>query len=283
MGEKALILGDNVHDGATLSGSPPIDATFALENLADPMPGERFGAAGYSDVLVRFDHGEEVVIDTIGMVNFDASLSGAVQITITGNSDYTDDGTFQESFDLWPPMYGFGEKFGEFFGGYVDPDAVGIFQPRRLIRLGAQYKGRYVEYRFNDSDGSGDGFKLGYVMAGIGIQFERNFAFPYELDEIPVEEPIETDGGGLILNGGSIYSTMRIAFPALRRSELMSTVRALKRSRGYSKPVFVALFPDADIVLLNQTSIYGVFSRWGAGTVSHFDVAGQDFLIRGLI
>lgn len=283
MTEKALILGENVHEAGAFTGSAAIDGTQSIGNLLDPLPGIRFGASGFSDVLVRIDHGAAVTVDTIGIVNFLASLDGTVRVTVTDNADYVSDPVFQESYELWPPVYGFGEEFGRYYGGYVDPSEVGDFLPRRLIRLDEQIEGRYFEYRFNDPSGTGDGFKLGYLMAGIGVQFERNFAFPYDLDEVPLDDVEETDGGGLILDEGAIYPTMRIAFPALRRAELFSTVRAIKRSRGYSKPVFIALFPDAGPVLLHQSSIYGVFSSWGAGSVTHFDNAQQDFTIRGLI
>lgn len=288
---KGLILAEDLHQASTaVIVASSASAGAPASNLADMRPGQILRFTGATGETIRVDHGASVTADTVVIVNHDASLDGTVRLTITENSDYSDDGTYQQTHDLWPPVFGLGEGgLGQYMGGYVPPEDRGAFLPYRPLRLKtaggvlSQFAGRYWEYSFTDASHSTGLFSVGYVMAGTATQFATNFGYPFDIDEVDPSEIEETDGGAVIVTEREAYGAMRLEWPALSRSQGLTAVRALKRLVGRKRPVFAMLFPDTAEAELYQTSIFGIFEDYSPTRHSALDRASQSFTIRGLI
>lgn len=277
-----IILADNAHDGVTPTVSSTLNSTFPASNLAVVAPGARWQASTATGETVRYDHGEAVPIDTIAIVNHNGTLDGTVTVTITNDASYATDGTYQETVDLWPPIYGYGQQYGKYYGGYVPTDELGVYLPLRLIRLSSQVEARYMEYSFTDSGISSGGIRVGYLMAGAATEFERNFGFGYEMDEVDLSDLDFTEGGAPVIDEGVVVPEWRITLPALARDEALTKIRDIKRRRGRRLPIVVSLFPTASTAIVNQTSIYGLARDWSPARHFALDRATQTFTVRGL-
>ena len=286
MPEKMLILGVNLlfsNDAYAISSSSEV-GNMVDDNVANQRPGKPWRADTATAEYVRIDAAAEIAIDTAAIIGHDASLSGMVQITITNNSDFTDDGTYQETHDIWPPIYGLGEGgLGQYLGGYVDPAENDAFVAVSPIRLTSQVAGRYIEFRFTDTGHVTGKMTVGAVMAGIGKQYVRNFGYPYDLGEVDPSDHIVTDGGAVIVDEKPNYTKFVITLPAMSKSEALTDMRTMQRLSGRKKAILVVLFPDASVSEIYQTSIYGLVES--ASLIRHYgtDRASVQLTIRGLI
>lgn len=277
---RISILAENIHvdtTGASRSSSSA-ETAMPLANIATPQPGKRWATtSGDATPYYRIDHGAAVTADTVWIVNFNSAVGDTVTITATDNADYASDPVYQATHDIWLPIYGAGEMAGLYAGGYVPADELDLWLPVRPIVLPSQVTARYWEYSFSTA-----GVRVGYVMAGVALQLERNFGYPFGLDEVDPSTIAATDGGAVILDDRPRYPLWNIDLPGLSRGEALGAIRSVKR-RGKTQPLGVMLFPDAAAARLYQTALYGVAEQWSRVEHYAFDRARISLQLRGLV
>lgn len=284
MSEKMVILGVDVLLGSGVTITPSSEvATMESANILDHRPGVPWRASTAAGETLTIDFGEEVDIDTLAIIGHNGSLDAEVRIEISNDAGFASL-LYDETAELWPPVYGLGEGgLGNYFGGYVDPAELGVFVSLRAIRLGAVYSARYLRLTFTDTNSPISAIEVGKVMAGIGDQFESNFGHGWEEDEVDRSVQRSTDGGALIIQERPTFPRVTVALPNLRKSEALTTVKTLKRTNGRKKPVLLLLEPDASPSTLYRTSIYGIFSDYSSTRYPRADRAIWSFTIDGLV
>jgi len=284
-----LILGDRdfVHrSGVTVTASSAV-AGMPAANILDFRPGVRWRAATATAETITVDFGETVDIDTFAVVGHNGSLDATVEAEIAEDGDAAFAApvyTSPAAVELWPPVYGLGEGgFGKYFGGYVDPEELGVFVALAVERLGAVYSGRYLRLTFNDPSSAIGAFEAGVLMAGGATVLERDVAFGYELDEVDPSDQRRTDGGGMIVTARAITPRMRVTFPALSRSEALTVIPTLKRQVGRQRPILVSVDPAGSASTFYRSTIFGLVSSYTPTRFRAPDRAEVSMTIDGLV
>lgn len=281
MGEKILFLYDSITDrpGATLTAS---SALTPVSNLQDISPSRvwRMGSNAGEWVTVDAGGGNRFAIDTVALVGFNLTAGrpfqrATVRIRCADAPDMS--GTiYDETFPVWPTVSGFGQLFGQQLGGYPAINAAVPYTRRRIIRLPAQVKARVLRLDFTDTLAAGP-LELGRIMAGVGFQPGRNFSYGWQRRTIDPSAMKRTDGGSLIGTRRGIYHETDIQFGLVDLRQALTQFDDLLSAVGHTRPVLVALFPDASTSMLYRTSDYGVITSTVNLTGTHhaFASVGQ--------
>lgn len=260
-----LAIYDSVTDrsGVALSAS---SGGGTVSRLIDIRPGYKWQATGRDAEWLQADAGADdgFLIDTVALVAHNATTDGMARTRLSNNADMSspsyDDIGSGSGVDIWPPVYGLGEQLGLYMGGYPLLTTFAQFTYFRVIRLGAQYAGRYLRTDFTDPTNPDGVFKLGRWIAGIGWQPSRNFRFGWQYTWIDPSPLRFTDGGGVIANRKPKYRefTISIGGGGLPLSEALSYGDDMIRTLGTTRPLLLLLFPDGSANRLYRTSVYGL-------------------------
>lgn len=264
MAEKGLFLYDNTlwRPGVTLTAS---SEALPVSRLLDYRPGRKWRATGDTAEWVKVDHGAVVDIDTVFVYAMNAtnqpSLDATVRVRISANADMSSP-LFDETFEIWPPVTGYGDLYGIGYGGYPVLSAFAAFTQRRLIRLGAMYSARYLRLDFADPSNPSGYIEVGIVMAGQGYQPTRNFTFGWDVDHDDPSEQDETDGGAVLITARPSARVLSLAMGKIPLGEALGYVDDMKRIVGRKRPLLFAPFPDGSLNRIYRTTIYGVVKTW---------------------
>lgn len=257
-----LAIYDTITDrtGVAMTAS---SGSSTLSRLLDIRPGYQWQTTGCAAEYLALDAGagETFDVDTVAIVGHNADLDGTIRTRISDQSDLSLP-TIDQTDDYWPPVYGLGDQFGLYFGGYPQLTDFAQFTYFRVIRLGAQYSGRYLRLDLANSGNTAGVLRTGRVMAGVGWQPSRNFQFGWQyrwVDPSPVKR---TDGGGIIASRKVKFRefTISIGGGGLPLSELLAYADDMIRILGRTRPLLLVLFPDADVNRIYRTSVYGVIT-----------------------
>lgn len=260
MAEKGLWIYDNTlwRPGVTLTASTQ---RLAVSNLLDYRPGRKWSPTGKAAEWIHVDHGADVEIDTILLYAGSFVLGSTVRVRISNNADMSSP-VYDQTPEIWPPVYGFGINYGFSYGGYPNLTAFAAFTQRRLIRLGAVYTGRYLRLDFADPDNPLAYFDLGIVMAGMGWQPSRNFRFNWDTGHEDPTEHHDTDGGDVLIHAKPSHRVLSVAFGNLELDEVLAQGDDMQRIVGKKRPVLFVPFPDGSLNRIYRTSIYGLPAAW---------------------
>ncbi len=280
MAEKGLLLYDNTlwRDGVTLSAS---SEALDVDRLLDYRPGRKWRATGCAAEWIKADHGAAVDIDTILIYASNAVADSTARMRISANADLSAP-VYDETAELWPPVSGFGENFGQAFGGYPDLREFNAFAQRRLIRLGAMYSKRYLRIDFADVDNADGFFEVGIVMAGVAYPLPVNFAYGWEIGNVDPTEHRPTDGGSLLIQAKTGWREAAFEINQFPLASALTAIDDLQRIAGKRRPVLWVPFPDAPLAKIYRTSIYGLLSDVSLIRGTSVNAASVRFKIREL-
>lgn len=287
MAERGLLLFDNAlwRPGTVLTASSEASASTGVAKLLDYRPKRPWVTTSKTDEHLLVDFGEKTPIDTVFIYAMGATNEAEANIQIASAADMSG-AVYGQVHDIWPPPYGYGDQYGQNYGGYADLTEFKAFTQRRLIRLGTTYEERYLKIGLTDPEAANDFLSTGIIWAGIGTQLSRNFALPADFDWTDPTEHQETDGDTVIIQPRASYREESFGFELLNRAEAFTEMDDFKRIVGRKRPAIWAPFvhrqePPADddpsLSLIYRTMIYGLVT--GGGPISltnqlHADVMG---------
>lgn len=284
MAEKGLLLYDNTlwRDGVTLTAS---SEALPVSRLLDYRPGRKWRATGDAAEWIKADHGAAVDIDTVliyaSNATTQASIEATARIRISANSDMSS-AVKDETYELWPPVTGFGENFGQGFGGYPNLSEFNAYPQRRLIRLGAMYSKRYLRIDFADAANPAGYFEAGIVMAGVAYPLPVNFSNDWEVGNIDPTEHRPTDGGSVLIQAKTGWREAAFELQQFPLSAALTAIDDLQRIAGKKRPVLWVPFPGGALSTIYRTSIYGLMTDPTLIRGTSFDRAAVRFKIREL-
>jgi hypothetical protein len=271
---NVLFLYDPISDrsGVSITASSAA-AGLPVSNLLDMRPKKIWQATGAASEWVNFDAGagNQFDIDTIGLVAFNNDVDGSVRIQIGDDPTYAVT-ALDQTFEMWPPVWGLGDQFGYYFGGYPALSAFAQYTYFRVIQfldaLGnrLQYSGRYTRRTFTNPTLAAGVQQLGRDMSGVAYQPSRNFQYGWKIEWIDPSQVKRTDGGGVVANRKPKYRriTIQLGTRALPLKEALNYANTMIRIIGNTRPVLVVLFPQASTDQLYQTSAYCLLTSTAA-------------------
>lgn len=269
-----LAIYDTITDrpGVAMTAS---SGSSTLSRLLDIRPGYPWQTTGCAAEHLKLDagSGESFDVDTVAIVGHNANLDGTIRTRISDQADLSSP-TLDRSDDYWPPVYGLGDQFGLYFGGYPQLTDFAQFTYFRVVRLGAQYSGRYLRLDLANATNADGVLRTGRVMAGIGWQPTRNFQFGWTMRWVDPSPVRRTDGGGVIASRKVKFRefTISIGGGGLPLAEMLTYADDMIRILGRTRPLLLMLFPDGDVNRIYRTSVYGVISSEAAIVGQHYEL-----------
>lgn len=268
------ILYKNWIDNGTLTFSSAV-ATLPGANIQDDLRDKVWRTTGCSEEWAKLVLSQPEYIDSLAIAGH--NLSSTAVITVQGNvADEWISPAFEEEFDAWEPVIGYGEGwYGEGgYGGYIAADEQPRYQTIIRFLASTQYY-RYWRIKITDISNPDGYIEIGRGFLGYAFQPQVNFTWDWEM--IPVDPSVVTksQGGQAFKDEKTPYTVIKFKLEELQDTEAFYKMMRLLQDYGTHQNCFVCLDPDSARGRM-FTGFYGFFqdqknplknsfiNRWGA-------------------
>lgn len=228
-------------------------ATLPATNLLNNQPSIPWRSLDNGEQTLSGSFDKTRLVNYVCLYNHNFSFETTIRVKLL---DYNKAAVFDQTFGAYNISYGFGQRFGEFFGGYSNEGWVSKFTVKFFDTVAA------ASYQVILSGATEDYYQAGLLRIGDSWSPEdSNIAWGYALNRVDESQQTITGNGGVRTERKPTWRTQNLKFTHLTESDEV-VLWDLIYSAGKTYPILVSAYPAVKPTVGRHHTMMGVLTEW---------------------